>query len=238
MRNLGALRDNPKTAASMQTFMKHIVISITTVLGISFFAHHACAQQGSMIDSLKIIPANPTVNDEIQLVAFTTFPTTGCDLTFQSVIVEGNYISVTLEFTLGDLTAICNSIDTLQVGMLPAGTYELNAILMVHPLEAIFDTGTIEFTVENALNTGETTPLRGLDIFPNPCTDEFQIKTPPGFEVSSVEIISAAGSRVAMQVYNPGQTIDMSGLRSGVYLVVMTDAEGNRTTGKVVKSGR
>ena len=78
-----------------------------------------------MVDSLKIIPERAYEGDEVKLVAFTTHTSGGCDLVNYRIQKFGSIIIVDATYQQGMLTYMCHSIDTFDIGMLPAGSYAL-----------------------------------------------------------------------------------------------------------------
>lgn len=60
--------------------------------------------------------------------------------------------------------------------------------------------------------------LAGARLFPNPADQDIFIFASPGSSISEVPFYSLTGQRV-LQVKEPKNQIDVSGLRSGVYIV-------------------
>ena len=77
------------------------------------------------VDSLKIIPEKAYEGDIINLVAFTTHTSGGCDLEDYRIWKFGSIIIVDATYEQGLLTYMCHSVDTMRIGMLPAGSYIL-----------------------------------------------------------------------------------------------------------------
>lgn len=192
--------------------------------------------QLSTIDSLKLIPENPNTGDEIKLICHSTFSTGGCDLQNYSVSFQGNQITVNLEYEPGFLTYICHSVDTISLGNLNAGDYGLHANLIIQPMDEITDTDTLSFTVDNSLNVIENPGAESLIIYPNPFDREFQIKTDAIIE--QVEISSVSGQKIILNktLISHNKTIDVSGLKNGIYLLILTDINGNQYTKRIFKN--
>jgi photosystem II stability/assembly factor-like uncharacterized protein len=59
--------------------------------------------------------------------------------------------------------------------------------------------------------------LAGVKLFPNPADHDLFISTSPGSSISEINLYSITGQRV-LQVKGPKYQIDVSGLRSGIYI--------------------
>ncbi len=102
----------------------------------------------------------------------------------------------------------------------------------IFPLD---DQENIMATISATFNVAQTTSVKELTreeikIFPNPTTDQFQISHPA---VARITLFNIVGNE--MRTFNavPGRTYDVSDLKSGLYLVRMTDEHN-----KVLKTVR
>lgn len=218
--------------------MKHFTLTITTLLLSILFITPSSAQS---IDSLKIIPANPAHRDSVWVVAYTSFPSSGCALTSESMLRVSSNITVTAEHEEGGATTPCQSVDTISLMTLYAETYTLTYELYTENSTAIADSKTIEFTVGPSTGLeAEDAMQQRLTIFPNPAHSQVTI-TLDGFPTAerTIEVFSATGQRMKM-VKNTGNEIslDLSGLTDGVYFIKVTDSEGQQWTEKVSVGGR
>lgn len=215
--------------------MKLQAIIAITVFTCLFAAQYTFGQHGSAIDSLVIIPSTPTVNNEVKLVCYATFPTGDCVLNNHSIDFQGNEITVMLNYLVGDYTAICHSVDTLTMGTLPADNYELTAYMTINLLEAIFDTDTVNFTVDNVLGINNTSFKNEFEIYPNPSSGEMTIIGTYETDLNYVEIYSIHGNKVFQQEVKKNRSINASHLTNGLYIVIMTDRKGHQYKKKIVK---
>jgi hypothetical protein len=89
----------------------------------------ARAQYGT-INSMVIVPANPTTADNVKLIANSTVGYSPCYLlNFNfNVLSPGNYL-VDAYYCMGLLAALCSSTDTFTLGLLPAGTNNIYMLL-------------------------------------------------------------------------------------------------------------
>jgi PKD repeat protein len=115
---------------------KEVIISsriFYLAVWLILIAQNGLAQQSTfspfrdnyMVDSLKIIPQRAYEGDEVKLVAFTTHTSGGCELVNYRIQKFGSIIIVDATYEQGMLTYICHSIDTMNIGMLQAGSYAL-----------------------------------------------------------------------------------------------------------------
>ena len=128
--------------------MKSYQITFLTLLLI-FLTSNLKAQLNA-IDSLKIIPTNPTTSDSVKVISYTIFNSYPCQLASSSVNISGALIDIYASHILGPYASVCHSTDILTIGKLNAGTYELHYHLTANSLPTTNDTDTIIFTVQQA----------------------------------------------------------------------------------------
>ena len=143
---------------------------------------HAERLQAQWIQSLTVLPTNPTANDTITVLAECSFPSGNCDYHNQYMSVNGNTISGGSLHCLGALTIICYDTDTFKIDPLPAGNYTFH-----FQIDAGFGPGpctpgivpgpsdTVNFTVSPTVGIAEIIPNDALTIYPNPVQDQFLI---------------------------------------------------------------
>lgn len=213
--------------------MRNKIQFLLFMLSLLVFTNYGFAQT-NIFDSLKIIPTNPTANDDIKLVIHATFSSGSCDLNNYNVVVQEGNITVITNFTVGDAEYICSSADTVSLGSFTAGSYELTALLTINLMEAIFDTETINFEVSSVTFEEELTANTSISIHPNPVLTTLKIESDLSFSI--LEIFEVTGKKVReINMTSSIENINVSDLKSGVYFVVLTDDNGVRHTKKMVK---
>lgn len=105
--------------------MKQVVFTLT-VLFLFLFACTDKVSEVQLADlaehNMKIIPVNPTSNDEIQLVVFDD-----CTYnTLSGVTRNGNSIEIRKQFNSMMKWPCMIQNDTIQIGKLPVGNYTVN----------------------------------------------------------------------------------------------------------------
>ena len=88
----------------------------------------AMRAQGT-ITSIEVIPAMPTIADSVYLVGHFQFTSGGCDKQFFTASLVGNHVVASAQHCTGMLTYICDVSDTLNLGILPFGTYTVDLTL-------------------------------------------------------------------------------------------------------------
>ena len=147
--------------------MKTHQLTLATLLLIFFLTSNSEAQT---IDSLAIVPTNPTTTDTVKIISYTFHPYSDCPLTSSSININNDTITVYVSHTLGIMPTTCYSIDTLTIGILNEGTYELTYHLFDTVPPNTYDLiDTISFTIQQSsgLQPTDYSDLR-LRIYPNP----------------------------------------------------------------------
>jgi hypothetical protein len=139
-----------------------IVVFFILNLLISF----SIKSQTSRIDSLKIIPSNPTTNDSVKVVCYSKFSSGFCALTNDSMDIIAGTFHIYASHNTGTLTFICFSIDTFTVGKLDSGIYQL--IYHLSDFITPVDTDTINFIVQEPLGLNFKKSDAPIELFPNP----------------------------------------------------------------------
>ena len=80
--------------------------------------------------------------------------------------------------------------------------------------------------------TVEENELSQLSLYPNPAKDIVKIQVPSGINDIKIEVFDNAGKQIAMQL-SPENTIDVSNIASGLYLITITSND-IKTTKKLI----
>lgn len=177
------------------------------------------------IDSLIIIPANPNENDTVSVVAFTTFPSAGCERSDMLMLMINDTFKINSIHSLGPLTVICNSTDSTILGKLSPGIYSLIYSITDSATNFNFDDDTIIFTVQPAIGIRSSFDEKnpGFEIFPNPSSGtvffDYFIT-----ECATLMIYNSLGETVLKSTLPSGgqgatsnTSIDISDFPSGIY---------------------
>lgn len=215
--------------------MKVYSLTLFGFLMIFFIITNAEAQ----IDSLKIAPNNPTTIDSVYVISYTTFSSSGCDVSDSSVNIIGSTITLYALSWQGNADEWCHSADTLLIGKLNSGTYELIFYLRSDDTPPFLDIDTIMFTVQHSfgIETAEFSDQE-INIFPNPAINEIHIDLKAQLDDCTViEIYSLTGQKLksVMAKTNP-ISIDIKDLNSGVFFILITTGQGYKWAKKIIIS--
>ena len=125
------------------------------------FRPAAWSQWYGSIDSMRVVPANPGTQDDVEILLFGSFPSGDCEMTDSSLAVAGQDILIEARHCTGMLTVICYATDTFHVGQLGAGNYTVSATMFSGfgiPCDSFIvaaqDTLTFNVTGSNASQSG------------------------------------------------------------------------------------
>ena len=210
-------------------------ISLAILLLTCFLMSNLYAQQ---IDSLAMIPTNPTISDTIKIIGYTSHPYSDCPLTSSSVDFDGDTIIVRTSHTLGGWTALCNSIDTLTIKFFNAGTYEIRYHLSDTAPPTTYDIDTLIFTVQQPSGLQIKNNIdQKINIYPNPTTTEITIDLiTHSTSGHKIDFYSVLGQKIkTFNTETKTINIDISDLTEDIYLITITNRDGRLWTGKLIK---
>jgi hypothetical protein len=218
--------------------MKSQKIYISILFVLLFLTNNIKAQIYP-IDSLSIIPTYPTTADSVKIICSAYFPSGSCALSNSSITITANTISVDAIHILGPLTYICHSIDTITIGKLENGNYELYYHIYDPQNSFVNIIDTISFTVYNQIGVyAYEKSENDIRIYPNPSTTEIfiELKTIP-IKKLKIEIFTIFGQNLkTINDINEKTAIDIHSLTEGIYYVVITDQNKHKWTKKFFKS--
>jgi hypothetical protein len=73
-----------------------------------------------------------------------------------------------------------------------------------------------------------------IRVYPNPTTGLLNISNPNFIKVNRVEVYNIYGQKLSSKFIN--NTIDLSNVKSGIYMIKMVDENGKQGTYKVIKN--
>jgi hypothetical protein len=219
--------------------MKSLFLNLllTCLMILSLHAKH--------IDSLKIVPTNPTSVDTVKVIAFTVHGTSSCHLTTSYFEFTDDIIVVHAGHFRGPWTLLCYSIDTLVFGVLEPGNYEVNYHLMDISLTVTHDIDTISFTVREAIGIQQIARQKSeISIYPIPASTYATIKLPENIShsvhsgfIAMLQVFNIHGRQTHTQNIPDGQQelqLDVSAWPPGIYLLRVKAVNGITVDGKVM----
>jgi len=216
--------------------MKKLVAIISTAfVGLSVIAQS--------VTSLSVIPANPSANDNVQVVATTSFPGGPCSLfssfnptrSNDTVIVEGIYC---YQGSSGG----CTSTDTFSAGVFAAGDYvvrfRLTSTNTAGPCGslsfALKDIEIHNFTVGNGTTGVEDVKNELVSAYPSPASDAVNFSFGENVQDAEISIHDISGALVqTMTIGGASLKMDVSGFPAGIYFYTVASAKKS-VSGKLV----
>ncbi|HOU75373.1 MAG TPA: DUF5018 domain-containing protein, partial [Tenuifilum sp.] len=208
----------------------------TNTINVDDFLYKYTPTQGSrynitgVVDysfgAFKVLPRSANDVESAQVKYTVTFTVKRSDGTTP---VDGATINVTGQ---GSVTTDASGVATMQ---LPDGEYTYTVV------KTGFDTNNGSFTVNGAdlpvnitlIQTGiPANPIAKLSVYPNPFTDRIYFT---GAEVTRVTITSVIGQVVVDRQVENTESVDVSSLDRGIYLVRFYNSKGESVLRKLVK---
>ena len=84
-----------------------------------------------------------------------------------------------------------------------------------------------------AIQENKNNIINDVAIYPNPATDKIYIKTKPNEVIKSIRLFDISGTSIKAQI--TGNEIDVSMLANGLYIIEITNAQGNIQRFKALK---
>jgi hypothetical protein len=211
--------------------MKNKTLICFFISGLIILTQQVYAQYPA-IDSLKLIPTNPTTNDQLQVVCYTTFPSGSCNLNSYHVEQQGNDIFLTIDYTVGMATYICHSVDTIPIDNPGAGTFLLTTTITENNQDVLEDVAYLPFTIDPYLGISKF-ESNNFSVYPNPFKNELRVKS--NFTIKKLEIQAVSGQKINLKE-SFSNTVDVSNLEPGIYLITLIDTNGNGVTQRIIKN--
>lgn len=193
-------------------------------------------KQIDIFQSVKTFPANPSTDDEVKLIIHTIQPSSFCYFDSTEISMKRNKIDLTLYYRSFACPTEFERIDTLNIGKLPIGKYELRSNLFTIRNAGI-PTSTDEITLDFKVELYSLTELSSdneVSVYPNPFKNVIQFKN-PNEEKHNITILNSVGKIVLKStIISKFKTMDLSELQKGVYLIRLSNENYTKSM-KIVK---
>jgi hypothetical protein len=181
-----------------------------------------------MIQNLSISPAYPNTHDNVKIISQTVFASGDCELTSSSVSVYNGIIDVYANHTLGMLTYICSSTDTISLGMLESGNYKLRYHLSCMPYSPNTDLDSVSFTVQTYTGRDMKENVKQFTLFPNPAQDKLIIQFPENTSGTEICVLDQLGKELLrVQTSEAQKIIYINDLAKGMYIIKVISGTKN-----------
>ena len=208
-------------------------ISIVMVI---FFSNVA---NGQIIDSLKIIPSNPTAINTVKVICYQFKPTGGCSIAFgpNESIISDTFINIATYLQLDSFATACNFVDTFSLGIFTPDNYQVDYNLTDGWGNFYFRSITFTVTPSTSIINSFEFEENKIRIFPNP------------FETSALMIIEyGENENYQLFIYDNmgklvrkidkiiGRTVQIKreNLKNGIYFYKLFNENQLITKGKMI----
>jgi len=198
--------------------------------------------QGTVV-AFTIDPPAPTTTDVVKVYVDLMFTTMGCAVDNQGHSTGGTTTSAYAHHCVGMLSAICTTIDTFNLGMLPAGSHVFDMTLSsgfggppCSPGIVPDDQRNTTFMVTTATGIQSGVESQEIELFPNPSTGIFTLACPL-WEASDggINILNILGEIIySTELISAKTEINLTNFQNGIYFIQI-QTEGSTITKKVVK---
>lgn len=200
--------------------------------------------QGTIV-GFTIDPPAPTTTDIVKVYASVMFSYMGCDVDNQGHSTAGSTTNAYAHHCVGMLTAICNTVDTFNLGMLPAGSHLFDMTLTsgsggppCTPGVVPDDQRNTTFTVTLATGIPNYDQSQNISIFPNPIstTATIQINEQLKLKNAEMKIMDVTGRvvKTISSIQNNEFMFDREKLSDGIYFYQLLQDGSVITNGKLV----
>jgi hypothetical protein len=201
---------------------KNHIVKMVLFTGL-FLLSRVALSQGN-VNSIQIIPSNPTTLDDISIVGDVTINSASCPIVNISCFQNGSFIEVNAYHCFGMLPMLCDSYDTCSMSPLAPNLYTVVFYLWTGspcPGPGTFvcnDTAYETFLVTPVSDVSENSQKAEILIYPNPGEgDLFLINNTDDGELL---IFSAEGRMLEKHSFVSGKNEFSLDLAQGMYLAV------------------
>ncbi len=192
---------------------------------------------GQGFQYVGVSPNQPTDTDTVSVIASFIFTSAPCDLVNQNFTMTGNDIFTYHFHCPGMLTVMCPGIDTLPIGVLSAGIYNVTSSLFQGAQDSLgnclnftqIDAANYQFTVSLGTNVDQISKARPIvflnkeNIMISNLNTDYQFVL---YDVSGKEIISR-------KVSSTDNNFSIS-VESGIYFYSLLANGAQKFTGKLI----
>ena len=180
------------------------------------------------VDPIEIIPVSPTTTNNIYVVTNVTTPNMGSYLGY-TIIDGGSTIRIEACYFSGMLTALQTYTDTIDLGIKPAGTYDVEFVAYLSTNDL-----TCDYLDSNKVTSSfSVVDLSGLDeskqtsfgVYPNPVINGIiDIAKNNSSESMRYLLTNSLGQIISEGILTDNTSIDVSNFSGVFYLSVFTSS--------------
>ncbi len=214
------------------------------LFSIFYFFHFSSvfAQCCPYLGDISIIPDNPTSSDSIFLLTNVSTPNQGSYLGYDIFELPDHTILVEACYWEGAATAPQTFVDTINLGILPAGTYSVifkailsNESATCNPIDS--NSVQINLELSGSNPTKEISNAFEIRCFPNPVTQNL-LYLQSKQTIKAIEITNAIGLHVFRKddFADKHIEINMTGFANGIYFAKIISSDNKSIIQKITKS--
>lgn len=195
------------------------------------------AQCCPYVDPIEIIPASPLATDSIYVITNVTTPNAGSYLGYE-IFAGDATIRIEACYYSGMLTMLQTYIDTINIGVHPAGTqnvvfvaYQSDSEESCNRLDSNEVTGSFTVTENLAL---EQETKSTFQVYPNPANAGLIYITTAKNEAFTYQLTNTLGQIIRTGINNNSNEIDVHGLK-GIYFLSVISAQGSSTKQVIIE---
>jgi hypothetical protein len=193
----------------------------------------------SILD-VRFDPAYPGPADSVRAIIDLEFTTGDCQMSSGNFSVNNDSIRIEVAHCPGPLNFICYVTDTINLGVLPPGTYATNVVLRkgnyfsADPCAGSSLVDSVHNPVIVYLVSGlDETPDHADKLIYNPADGTLDLISSIT-ESSELKVYNVQGAVVLEETIKSGKKLNAGSLKAGVYLYTLTKREGNIISGKLL----
>jgi hypothetical protein len=212
---------------------------IKLLLLLCLFNGSLFAQFGQ-ITSIQVIPTNPTDNDQIAVVVEVMLGSSPCNLDNSSFSINSNNIQLNTFYCEGMLATICSRIDTISLGTLTAGSYnlELNLATGCPAFVSVDSSLSNGFTVTVFSGISAVQQLENFSVYPNPTNNSLVNIKSGSLQTYSITCYNSLGQALfAMNNLRGNQAIHLP-KENGIYFIKITDHQNQTNIVKCINASK
>jgi len=192
------------------------------------------------IQNISISPTFPGPTDSVKVIVDLVFTSGSCDLQFENHTVSNDSIKINLFHCPGALTVICNTTDSINLGLLPPGTYYTEVTVHTSSWSS-----PDPCSVFNPIDSGEiqVTILPGSEISEFPTGKAFiyfdlksqDLVLEGNFNsVKQITLYNSFGQIVLKREFDHSNRISVPELSKGIYLYQLKSSDKKIVSGKIL----
>ncbi len=208
---------------------------ITTVLSFT-----VCAAVAQSILNVRFDPVYPGPADPVRVLIDLEFTTGDCQMISGMHSMHNDSIRIEVAHCPGPLNFFCYVTDTINLGVLPPGTYTTNVVLRkgnyfsADPCAGSSMVDSVISPVIVYLVSGLDEKTKDIESIVYNSADATLDLISSDKESRMLNLYNMQGASVLDEQIRPGKKLNAGGIESGIYLYTLTGSDGFRSSGKLV----